>query len=585
MAEKKDEDPFADLMADSESEDVIAADDSAQPAADSAAGEDAFADAVAAELAENDAPPDIGESAPDGRAPEESTDGPVPDFDIDSAIPPEGDEDGGEDGPKTPLWKQRKVQIAAAAGALLLVATGGGLVLFGGGDPADMQDEAAVDLASIREATRIDGVPALRIGLPKPENRPQPAPLRRDGQSPPSDNSGVTPESTPDTAEATVAMPNATRDPDTQSTTMPATDDTRFEPGIAEIAPRFPLPQYPEPLLSPKGFLQPPTFATLSARDDKDALPEAPIEALHEETPLGPLPIIAGDRTVFEAYARPAPDENADWPKVAIVITDLTRKPEPLAAATASLPPAVTLTISPYAENPGAAIAAARGAGHETLIAVPMEPSSFPARDPGPLGLLTVLAETENIGRMETVLAKGAGYIGITPFMGEAFTRDPAALNPVLEALRQRGLFYFAHDRMDAIRLMSDLRLPHAIADFQIDEKPFRKAVDARLEHLVLMAREEGSAIGRAEGSALVLERLTEWFATLEDRQIQLVPVSALARTQPEGDDTAVSMAAPAGETAIQDGSSETPDGTGKPAPVDAPATATESEDATRSGA
>ena len=67
--------------------------------------------------------------------------------------------------------------------------------------------------------------------------------------------------------------------------------------------------------------------------------------------------------------------------------------------------PQVTLAFSPYARDLEGWIAAARRAGHEVLLGLPMEPTDYPRQDPGPKTLLTSL-EPEQESRAP---ALGAG--------------------------------------------------------------------------------------------------------------------------------------------------------------------------------
>src|ERR1700761_8082059 len=102
----------------------------------------------------------------------------------------------------------------------------------------------------------------------------------------------------------------------------------------------------------------------------------------------GPLlPIIAADgRASWKAYARPFADDGR--PKIALVIGGLGLNPDQTKAAIEQLPPEVTLSFSPYAENLQAQIDHARAAGHEVMVEIPMEPLDYPDNDPGPYTLL-----------------------------------------------------------------------------------------------------------------------------------------------------------------------------------------------------
>src|SRR5947209_4439187 len=85
-----------------------------------------------------------------------------------------------------------------------------------------------------------------------------------------------------------------------------------------------------------------------------------------------------------------------------------------LGAAIRTLPSAATLAISPYAGNLDRLLSAARLAGHEYLLSIPMEPQGFPTNDPDDHhALMSTLPPQQNITRLRWVLSRLAGYVGV----------------------------------------------------------------------------------------------------------------------------------------------------------------------------
>ena len=79
----------------------------------------------------------------------------------------------------------------------------------------------------------------------------------------------------------------------------------------------------------------------------------------------------------------------------------------------------------------------------------PMEPTNYPQFDPGPKALLTTLSDKQNIDRLEWILGRGVGYVGVVNYMGSRFTRSHSHMRVVLSALRKRGLLYLeSHSAM-----------------------------------------------------------------------------------------------------------------------------------------
>jgi len=142
-----------------------------------------------------------------------------------------------------------------------------------------------------------------------------------------------------------------------------------------------------------------------------------PDPALVQSGEQGPLPVISADgRQAWRVYSRPF-NVLDSRPKVAIVITRLGQNPDVIEAAI-RLPGVATLAFLPHTRKLEEWVKKARDAGHEVLINLPMEPLDFPRSDPGPYTLLTSLDQAENVRRLEWVLSRTTGYVGVTNFHG-----------------------------------------------------------------------------------------------------------------------------------------------------------------------
>ncbi len=260
-------------------------------------------------------------------------------------------------------------------------------------------------------------------------------------------------------------------------------------------------------------------------------LRKAPEPALTEQGPRGPLPIVAEDgRQAWRFYARPF-DAADTKPRIGIVIAELGLSSAATEAAIQNLPGAVTLAFAPYAPRLEEWLGSARAAGHEVLMMLPMEPSNFPTNDPGPYTLLTSLSSNENLDRLDWVLSRTAGYVGVLNYGGTRFASSEEALQPVLAMLKRRGLMFldgWTSARTVSVQLASALGVPHALGDRQIDLEASRGAIDQRLAELEKMAREQGEAIGVGGAYPVTLERVGSWAESLAERGFTLAPVSAL---------------------------------------------------------
>jgi hypothetical protein len=169
------------------------------------------------------------------------------------------------------------------------------------------------------------------------------------------------------------------------------------------------------------------------APDRPHPAPPSPSFAL---PPLGPLP---PGEAAWRHYAVHAGPEDGR-PMIAIVIDDvgLDRKHSDEASA---LPAPLTLSFMAYADDLANQVAAARAHGHEIMLHVPMEPLAARV-DPGPNALRTGLDQDEIKRRLGWDLARIDGIVGVNNHMGSRFTEWPEGMAPVLEMLRERGLFF-----------------------------------------------------------------------------------------------------------------------------------------------
>ncbi len=306
--------------------------------------------------------------------------------------------------------------------------------------------------------------------------------------------------------------------------------------------PRPPLAQaapLPTPAPAPVPVVQAAPTAGLVAAGTQ-TLPgaiAAPDPALLEPSttfPGGMLPRIGpGGRLPLRAYAAAAPPPDAR-PRIAILLGGIGMSEADSGEAIRTLPPAVSLAVSPYAWRPEKLLEDARAAGHEILLALPLEPERYPLDDPGNHALLTGNLAALNHQRLEWALTRFAGYVGATGALngmrGERFAAAAELMGSVLRELAARGLLYI-DPRPGAP--------PPPIAvgrsvDVVIDEPAVRTEIETNLARLEQVAHDRGAALGLAGvPQPVTLDRLAAWAATLAARGFVLVPVSALVQPAP----------------------------------------------------
>ena len=276
----------------------------------------------------------------------------------------------------------------------------------------------------------------------------------------------------------------------------------------------------------------PPPAAPARATESPASLP-APREAARPTTAAGAAPT-ASARVVKLRNARPF-DAKDRRPRIAVVVVELGVKAAASEAAIQRLPPEVTLAFSPFADDLDRWTRAAREAGHEVLLTIPLEPADFPAGGPGSYTLLTSLSPQQNLGRLDALLKRGAGYVGVTYVMGGRFAASREALLPVLTAIDKRGLMFLdgrANPRSIAGSLAREMGVPRALGDRVIDANPSRPVVEARLAEIEDVARDTGAAVAIAGARPIAFERLSAWLPTLSRKGFALAPISAIVDRQ-----------------------------------------------------
>ena len=262
---------------------------------------------------------------------------------------------------------------------------------------------------------------------------------------------------------------------------------------------------------------------------------KSPDQKFVENTSHGPIPKIAADGVrPAEAFARPVKPlpGKPDAPRIALIVGGLGISASATADVIAKLPGPVTLAFMPYAADVGRLVSGARGAGHEILLQVPMEPFDYPDNDPGPQTLLTSLTPEQNLDRLYWLMSRFQGYVGIVGAMGARFTASEQSFAPILRETAKRGLIFVddgINPRSVAGRIAGANNLPFAKAEVVVDEVPTPGEIDHALGRLEMAAREHGSAVGISSALPVSIEHIGKWAKGAESRGVLLVPISAVA--------------------------------------------------------
>ena len=235
----------------------------------------------------------------------------------------------------------------------------------------------------------------------------------------------------------------------------------------------------------------------------------------------------------WEKFAVPVQPDGR--PMIAIVFDDLGID-RSRTQRVIELPSPLTLSFLPYANNLGVQLKAARKAGHEIWMHVPMEPST-PTIDPGPQVLLTGSSPREINESLAWNLDRFDGYVGINNHMGSRFTAHLAEMHVVMEELRRRGLAFLdsvTSEQSQAGLAATTTEVDFATRNIFIDHKDNLNIIRLQLEKTKSLARKKGHAIAIAHPRDNTLKVISSWLNHVDQTDFLFVPVSALLQRSEE---------------------------------------------------
>jgi len=326
-------------------------------------------------------------------------------------------------------------------------------------------------------------------------------------------------------------------------------DDARvtLAPPPPPVAPPTDLPQaappaedVPAPVVAPQASASS-QVATLPVPPVSSAVPQqvrpqpgrAPQPAVMPAPGPVPVPLTGTERWRQLAVPMPA---GAKAPFVAIVIDDMGLDRRNSARAAAMAGP-LTLSFMAYAPDLAEQAAAARRAGHELMLHMPMEPIDARRNNPGPNALLVAQDEAEWRRRLAWSLDRFDGYVGVNNHMGSRFTQDPRGMSVVMSELQKRGVFWLdSHTgpRSAGPGQAANFGMAFSGRDVFLDDERDAGGVAGQLAVLERIAQANGDAIAIGHPHSATLDALARWMATAQQRGFSLVPISSIVQRRME---------------------------------------------------
>jgi hypothetical protein len=280
---------------------------------------------------------------------------------------------------------------------------------------------------------------------------------------------------------------------------------------------------------TPSSEAQAPASASAGALPTETAMLPSRPEAMPPPETKTP----SSEQPAWLRFATAAPVDRGDKPRVAIVIDDLGLD-RPRTERVIALAPAATLSFLAYSGDLPRLTEAARRAGYEMIVHVPMEPVDTKI-DMGPNGLATNQPKEEMLRRLDWDLGRFDGYVGINNHMGSRFTGDAQAMSWVMDELKARGLM-FLDSRTIATSFGAKAAatdgVPFAERDVFLDDEQTATAVDQQLGEVEAIAKKKGTAIAIGHPHDGTIAALTSWIASLPRKGIVLVPLTEVVKAR-----------------------------------------------------
>lgn len=404
--------------------------------------------------------------------------------------------------------------LMTAAAALLVGGVAIGMAVGHAPRPQPVKIAAVAPLPATSNGMPKDASAALVAPTAQPQLKPE------QGWRPLSDLAKIDAQPA---AEPSLPLPNLPdAPPETPVVVAPAA------PAIAEPKPEpAPVVVAAAPVAAPAPA---PKAVIAEKAKDKPVLTAAPV------APPSMAPRASGEVQAWRARAV-APPATAKPPFVAFLIDDagLDRKGTQRAI---KLPGPVTLSFMSYANDVTEQSAAARAAGHEVMLHLPMEPLDAKRNNPGPNALYVGLDEAELQRRLAWHLDRFPDYVGVNNHMGSRFTANAAGMALVMNEIGRRQVFWLdslSGPNSAGPALARQRGLDAAERDlFLDDERSPGVAHELAAMERIARARGDVIAIGHPHGSTLTA--IENWMASAKERGFSIVPVSTvlLRRQQQE---------------------------------------------------
>lgn len=216
-------------------------------------------------------------------------------------------------------------------------------------------------------------------------------------------------------------------------------------------------------------------------------------------------------------------------PVIAIVIDDMGVSQRHTKEIT-SLHSPITSSFLTYARQLPEQVEAAKAAGHEIMLHVPMQAKTN--KDAAPDVLLASMAPEEIKSRLQVMLTKVLGISGINNHMGSLFTENAQSLGAVMEVLHEHNLFFLDSKTSAQSVGRQQAKLHDVVYTHRhvfLDNENNVDYINKQLGLAEDIARRNHYVVAIGHPKSGTYQALKEWLPQVEARGFKLVKMSEIA--------------------------------------------------------
>jgi polysaccharide deacetylase 2 family uncharacterized protein YibQ len=193
----------------------------------------------------------------------------------------------------------------------------------------------------------------------------------------------------------------------------------------------------------------------------------------------------------------------------------------------------ITFAIIPGLAHSRQVAEIAHGKGRGVMIHMPMEPQGYPQQRLEKNGLLLSQSTGDITSRVEAYLKEIPHASGANNHMGSAFTEHEDKMQPVLDTLKRRGMFFIdsrTSSKSVGYALAGRMGMQTGTRNIFLDNDQSVDKVKEQLFAAAGMATKRGSVIAICHPHPGTIQALQELMPELQRQGITFVPAALLVR-------------------------------------------------------